>query len=35
MVLAIRAPYGSIVEVPCEAQIKEFHAFNNKKKESI
>jgi hypothetical protein len=26
-VIAIRAPYGSTLEIPCEAQIKEKHAL--------
>lgn len=33
MILAIRAPYGSTLEIPCEAQVKEIQALALKKSE--
>lgn len=35
MILAIRAPYGSTLEIPLEEQIKEMHENALKKKEEL
>lgn len=35
MILAIKAPYGSTVEIPCEQQIKEFHNLSKNRGKDI